>query len=59
MAGLTNRYPRPVGEHARRNVHGRQLLEEQLGRVGDVHLRDARLVLAGSALEGLLAEVAV
>ena len=55
----TNRNPRPVGEHARRDVHGRQLLEQQLGRVGNVHLRDARLVLAGPALEGLLAQVAV
>jgi hypothetical protein len=40
---------RAVRKHARRNVHGEEFLEEQLGRVGDVDLRDAGLVVAGAA----------
>jgi hypothetical protein len=34
-----------------------QLLEEQLASVGDVNLRDARCVLAPTALEGVLLQV--
>lgn len=57
--GLADTDTRPVGEHAGCNVHRRQLLEEQLGRVRDVHLRDLGLVSAWSALERLCVEFAV
>jgi len=40
---------RPVREHACGNVHGEKLLEEQFGRVGNVNLRNPRLVVAGTA----------
>lgn len=50
---------RPVGEHASSNVHRRQLLEEQLGRVWNVHLRDLGLVSAWSALKRLCVEFAI
>lgn len=51
--GLADTNTRPVGEHACGNVHGSQLLEEQLGRVWDVNLRDLGLVSTWSALERL------
>jgi hypothetical protein len=57
LAASADRHARPVGEHARRNVHRLQLLEQQLGRVRDVDLRNLGLVLAGAALERLLGEV--
>lgn len=38
------------GEHASSDVHCHELLEEQLGGVRDLDLRDARLVVAGTAL---------
>lgn len=50
---------RSVGEHACGNVHRGQFLEEQLGGVRDVHLRDLGLVSAWSALEGLSVELTV
>lgn len=56
---LSDRNARPVGEHARGNIHGRQLLEEQLGSVGNKHLRNSGLVLARSTLKALPAEVPV
>lgn len=40
-----------------RNVHRRQFLEQQLGRVRDVYLRDLRLVIAQPAIECLLLEI--
>lgn len=40
---------RAIREHARSNVHGHELLEEQLRRVRDLDLRDALLVMAGAA----------
>jgi hypothetical protein len=46
------------GEHAGGDVHGEELLEEQLGGVGDVDLRDARLVVAGAAFVLALLELA-
>jgi hypothetical protein len=45
------------GEHAGGDVHGKELLEEQLGGVGDVDLRDARLVVAGAAFAFALLEL--
>mmetsp|Transcript_16479 Transcript_16479/g.64296 ORF Transcript_16479/g.64296 Transcript_16479/m.64296 type:complete len:1268 (+) Transcript_16479:614-4417(+) len=44
-------------EDARRDLHGHQLLEEELAGVGDVDLRDVRVVVAALALELLLLEV--
>lgn len=46
------------GEHAGGDVHGEELLEEQLGGVGDVDLRDARLIVAGAAFVFALLELA-
>lgn len=54
---LTDGNTRPVREHPRGDVHGLQLLEEELRGVRDVHLRDLRLVLAGPALERLLGQI--
>ena len=53
---LTNRNTTPIREHPSRNVHGRQLLEEQLGSVRNDNLRDLGLVLARSALKLALAQ---
>jgi hypothetical protein len=50
----THRNPRAIGEHPSGNVHGGQLLEQQLGSIGDVHLRDTVLVVAKAALEKTL-----
>lgn len=46
------------GEHAGGDVHGEELLEEQLGGIGDVDLRDARLIVAGAAFVFALLELA-
>lgn len=46
----------PLGIHARRHVHGSELLEHELGRVRDDDLCNLGLVLAGSALELVLLE---
>ena len=59
VGGLADTDTRPIGEHASSDVHRRQLLEEQLGRVWDVHLRDLGLVSAWSALERLCVEFAI
>lgn len=56
---LSDRYAGAAREHPCCNVHGLQLLEEQLGGVGDVDLGNLGFVLAGAAFEGLLREVAV
>jgi hypothetical protein len=45
------------GVQPRCDVHALQLLEQQLGGVGDVQLRAARLILARAALEALLLQV--
>ena len=47
----------PSGEHPSGDVHRRKLLEQELGCIGDVHLRDPRLVLARTTLERVLLEV--
>ena len=39
------------------NAHGLHLLEQQLGGVGQLDLRNLGLVLAALALEGVVAEV--
>ena len=44
-------------EHTGGDVHGEKFLEEKLGGVGDVDLRDARLVVAGTALVFALLEL--
>jgi hypothetical protein len=49
--GLSHRDTRPVGKHPSGNVHRGQLLEQKLGGIGDVYLRDAMLVVAETALE--------
>lgn len=54
---LPDRDARPIREHPGGDVHGLELLEEELRGVRDVHLRDLRLVLARPALERLLGEV--
>ena len=54
---LSNRDTRSFRKHPGRNVHRHELLEEQLGRIGNMHLRDPRLVLAGSALERILLQI--
>lgn len=48
-----------LGVHSRRNIHRRQLLEHQLGSIGNDDLRNLGLVLARSALEGVLLEGSV
>ena len=49
--------PAPARKHPRRNVHAHQLLEEQLRRVRDVHLRNLGPVLARPALKLLPRQV--
>lgn len=56
---LAKRHPRAFGVHPCSNVHGSKLLEEQLGRVRDVNLRDLVLVLAGPAFVVALFEFAI
>lgn len=46
-----HRHTRTVGEHTSRNVHRAQLLEQKLGRIRNMHLRDPVLVIAQSTLE--------
>lgn len=55
---LPNAVPTTLGVHPRRDVHTRQLLEEQLGRVRNVNLRNLGLVLTRTALELVALEVA-
>ena len=55
---LPDSHPRALRVQPGGNVHRGQLLEEQLGRVRDVDLRDLGLVLARPALEGILLQVA-
>lgn len=50
---------RAVGEHARGDVHGHELLEEKLGGVGDLDLGDASLVVAWTAFVGTLFDLSV
>ena len=50
---------RSLRVHPGSDVHGGQLLEEQLGRVRDVHLRNLGFVLARPAFERGLLEVPV
>jgi len=57
--GLADADAGAVGEHAGGNVHRGQLLEEQLGCVWDVNLRDLGLVSAWSALKGLGVQLTV
>ena len=59
VGGSADTDTRPIGEHASSDVHRRQLLDEQLGRVWDVHLRDLGLVSAWSALKRLCVEFAI
>jgi hypothetical protein len=48
-----------LGVQSRRNVHRCQLLKEQLGRVGNVYLRDLVLVVACFAFKRVLLEFPV
>lgn len=59
LDSLADGHARPIREHARSDIHRLQLLEEQLGSVRHVNLRDLGLVLARTALERLLGEVPV
>ncbi len=54
---LANGDPRSIGKHPCCDIHRSQLLEEQLRSIGDVDLRDLRLVFTRTALKGLLREV--
>ena len=56
-ANLSDGNTRSLGVHSSRNIHRRQLLEEQLGRIGNVHLRDPRLVLTRPTLECILLKI--
>lgn len=51
---LPHRHSRPIGKHPSGNVHRGQLLEQKLGSVGDMDLRDTVLVVAKAALEETL-----
>ena len=46
-----------IDHHPGRDVHGHELLEEQLCGVGELDLRDLGLVLAALALEGVVPQV--
>lgn len=48
---------RSSGKHASGDVHRHELLEEQLGGVRDLNLRDARLVVARPAFVGALLDL--
>lgn len=56
-SSLSDGDPRSLSVHPSRNVHRCQLLEEQLGCIRNVHLRDPRLVLARPAFKRILLEV--
>ena len=58
VARLPYRHPRALRIQPGCDVHRRQLLEKELGCVGDVDLRDLGLVLAWPALERVLLQVA-
>jgi len=45
------------GVHARCDVARHELLEEQLARIGDVHLTDLGRIVAPLALERVLAQI--
>lgn len=55
---LADGNPTAIGEHARRNVHCHQLLEEQLGSIWQVNLRNARAIFAWTAFKCLVFEIA-
>lgn len=57
ISRLPERDAGSVGEHPRCNVHGCEFLEQQLGGVRDVDLRNLGLVLARTTLERLLGEI--
>lgn len=59
LAGLlvTDTQAGAVSEHASSDVHSKQFLEKELGRVGDMNLRDARLVVAGTTFVFALLEL--
>jgi hypothetical protein len=48
---------RPLGIQPSRNIHTLQFLEEQLGRIRDMDLRDLILVVAILAFEGVLLQL--
>jgi hypothetical protein len=56
---VTNAKTRARGEHARSNVHGKKFLEQELGGVRDMDLRDARLVVTWAAFVLALLELSV
>jgi len=56
---LPHRDTTPLRIHAGGDVHTRQLLEKQLGRVRNMDLRNLRFVLARPALELILLEAPV
>lgn len=56
---LPHRHSGPIGKHPSGNVHRGQLLEQKLGSVGDMDLRDAVLVVAKAALEETLLQFTV
>lgn len=56
-SSLSDGDARSLSVHPSRNVHRSQLLEEQLGCIRNVHLRDPRLVLARPAFKRILLEI--
>lgn len=48
---LPNRNARPARKHSCRDIHGLQLLEQELRGIGDMNLRNLSLVLAWPAFE--------
>ena len=56
-SSLSDGNTRPLSVHPGRNIHRSQLLEEQLGCIRNVHLRDPRLVLARPTFERILLEI--
>jgi len=53
---LPDRDTTPLSVHPSRDIHGRQLLEQELSSIRQNDLRNLRLVLARSTLELILLE---
>ena len=57
LISLPQTNARPIRKHPRCHVHRRELLEQQLGRIRNDHLRNLRLIATRPTLELSLAEL--
>lgn len=55
----SNTHTRTLAVHSRSDVHGGKFLEEKLGGIGKMNLRDLRLVAARATFELVLLQITV